>query len=65
MRLKCRNSGQIVACNTLLGAGGEGEVYATDIAGMVAKVYHPGKTPALVGDNLQILPLPLRRDGSV
>ncbi len=46
MRLKCRNSRKIVSCNKLLGAGGEGEVYATNIDGMVAKVYHPGKTPS-------------------
>ncbi len=45
MQYRCSRSGKRVNCLTLLGKGGEGEVFATDIDGMVAKIYHPQKRP--------------------
>lgn len=45
MKFKRKNSGTVVVCDTLLGVGGEGSVYSTDVPGMVAKIYHGNKRP--------------------
>lgn len=45
MKYCCVRSGKIIECLASLGKGGEGEVFATSVDGMAAKIYHPRKRP--------------------
>lgn len=45
MKYRCVYSGKIIECLASLGKGGEGEVFATNVDGMVAKIYHSHRQP--------------------